>query len=73
MPLETSKPLRQVHIVGGGPVGLMLTVLLQAMGEYSIRLYEKRAQYTRTRMVKLDTYLVADDDTLALLEKLHIT
>jgi hypothetical protein len=60
MPLETSTPRRQVHIVGGGPVGLMLTALLQTMGGYDIRLYEKRSHYTRTRMVKLDTYLVAD-------------
>ena len=60
MPPETSTPRRQVHIVGGGPVGLMLTALLQTMGDYSIRLYEKRSEYTRTRMVKLDTYLVAD-------------
>ena len=60
MSLETSTPRRQVHIVGGGPVGLMLTALLQTMGDYSIRLYEKRTRYSRTRMVKLDTYLVAD-------------
>ena len=60
MPLETSTPRRRVHIVGGGPVGLMLTALLQTTGEYDIRLYEKRSHYTRTRMVKLDTYLVAD-------------
>jgi len=60
MPLETSTPRRQVHIVGGGPVGLILTALLQTMGDYDIRLYEKRTRYSRTRMVKLDTYLVAD-------------
>ena len=60
MSLETSTPRRQVHIIGGGPVGLMLTALLQTMGDYSIHLYEKRTDYTRTRMVKLDTYLVAD-------------
>ena len=60
MPLELSTPRRQVHIVGGGPVGLILTALLQTMGDYDIRLYEKRSRYSRTRMVKLDTYLVAD-------------
>ena len=38
----------------------MLTALLQTMGDFSIRLYEKRRAYTRTRMVKLDPYLVAD-------------
>jgi 2-polyprenyl-6-methoxyphenol hydroxylase-like FAD-dependent oxidoreductase len=53
-------PERRVHIVGAGPVGLMLTALLQTMGTFSIRLYEKRHDYTRTRMVKLDSYLVAD-------------
>ena len=60
MPLKTSTPRRQVHIVGGGPVGLMLTALMQTMGDYDIRLYEKRSHYTRTRMVQLDTYLVSD-------------
>lgn len=49
-----------MHIVGAGPVGLMLTALLQTTGTFSIRLYEKRREYTRTRMVKLDSYLVAD-------------
>jgi threonine dehydrogenase-like Zn-dependent dehydrogenase len=33
---------RRVHIVGAGPVGLMLTALLQTTGTFSIRLYEKR-------------------------------
>ena len=56
---ETSSP-RLVHVVGAGPVGLMTTALLQTMGEYRIRLYEKRPDYTRTRMVEIDTYLVAD-------------
>ena len=53
-------PEQRVHIVGAGPVGLMLTALLQTTGTSSIRLYEKRREYTRTRMVKLDSYLVAD-------------
>src|SRR6516225_11382710 len=60
MPSETRDGERQVHIVGAGPVGLMLTALLQTTGTFSIRLYEKRPEYTRTRMVKLDSYLVAD-------------
>jgi hypothetical protein len=38
----------------------MLTALLQTTGTFAIRLYEKRREYTRTRMVKLDSYLVAD-------------
>lgn len=60
MSMEASTPGRRVHIIGGGPVGLTLTALLQTMGDFSIRLYEKRRDYTRTRMVKLDRYLVAD-------------
>ena len=49
-----------VHIVGAGPVGLMLAALLQSMEGFSVRLYEKRHEYTRTRMVQLAPYLVAD-------------
>src|SRR4026208_492755 len=51
---------RRVHIIGAGPVGLLLTALLQSMEGVSVRLYEKRPAYTRTRMVKLASYLVAD-------------
>jgi 2-polyprenyl-6-methoxyphenol hydroxylase-like FAD-dependent oxidoreductase len=50
----------QVHVVGAGPVGLLLTALLQPMEGFSVRLYEKRHEYTRTRMVQLAPYLVAD-------------
>jgi 2-polyprenyl-6-methoxyphenol hydroxylase-like FAD-dependent oxidoreductase len=60
MPPEAKVAQRKVHVVGGGPVGLMLTALLQTAGDFSVRLYEKRHEYTRTRMVKLDSYLVAD-------------
>jgi 2-polyprenyl-6-methoxyphenol hydroxylase-like FAD-dependent oxidoreductase len=49
-----------VHVIGAGPVGLMLTALLQSMDGVSVRLYEKRHEYTRTRMVQLAPYLVAD-------------
>ena len=49
----------RVHIIGAGPVGLLLTALLQSLG-FSVRLYEKRPKYVRTRMVKLSSYLVAD-------------
>ncbi len=51
---------RQVHVVGAGPVGLLTAALLQSMEGYSVHLYEKRREYTRTRMVKLASYLVAD-------------
>src|SRR5215471_8993628 len=51
---------RRVHIIGAGPVGLFLTAMLQSMEGFSIRLYEKRPAYTRTRMVKLSPYLTAD-------------
>jgi len=54
-----SSPVR-VHVLGAGPVGLFLTALLQGLEGFSVRLYEKRTDYTRTRMVKLAPYLVAD-------------
>ena len=47
-------------MVGAGPVGLMLTALLQSLEGFSVRLYEKRHEYTRTRMVQLAPYLVAE-------------
>ena len=47
-------------MVGAGPVGLLLTALLQSMEGFYVRLYEKRHEYTRTRMVQLAPYLVAD-------------
>ncbi|MFO1210193.1 MAG: hypothetical protein U1E40_13395 [Amaricoccus sp.] len=50
----------RVHVLGAGPVGLFLTALLQAQEGFSVRLCEKRSDYTRTRMVKLAPYLVAD-------------
>jgi 2-polyprenyl-6-methoxyphenol hydroxylase-like FAD-dependent oxidoreductase len=50
----------RVHVVGAGPVGLLLTALLQSLEGFSVHLYEKRREYTRTRMVQLAPYLVAD-------------
>ncbi len=50
----------QVHVIGAGPVGLLLTALLQSMERFSVHLYEKRPEYKRTRMVQLAPYLVAD-------------
>jgi 2-polyprenyl-6-methoxyphenol hydroxylase-like FAD-dependent oxidoreductase len=50
----------RVHVLGAGPVGLLLTALLQSMEGFSVRLYEKRHEYTRSRMVQLAPYLVAD-------------
>ncbi|HEX5712240.1 MAG TPA: hypothetical protein VFX85_02880 [Solirubrobacterales bacterium] len=47
-------------MLGAGPVGLLLTALLQPVDGLSVRLYEKRGEYTRTRMVRLAEYLVAD-------------
>ena len=49
-----------MHVVGAGPVGLMLAALLQSTEGLTVRLYEKRREYTRTRMVQLAPYLVAD-------------
>ena len=57
---ETLPSPVRVHVVGAGPVGLMLTALLQTMEGVSVNLYEKRREYTRTRMVQLAPYLVAD-------------
>ncbi len=60
---ETAKPLTRgsrVHVVGAGPVGLLLTAMLQSTEGCSVRLYEKRPDYTRARMVRLAPYLVAE-------------
>jgi 2-polyprenyl-6-methoxyphenol hydroxylase-like FAD-dependent oxidoreductase len=54
-----ARPVR-VHILGAGPVGLLMTALLQSTERFSVHLYEKRRDYTRTRMVQLASYLVAD-------------
>ena len=64
MPAPTSidapRSERRVHIIGAGPVGLLMTAMLQSTEGFSIRLYEKRPTYTRSRMVKLASYLTAD-------------
>ncbi len=54
------RPPGTVHVVGAGPVGLFLTALLQSVAGQAVRLYERRDAYTRTRMVSLAEYLVAD-------------
>ena len=56
----TPRPEGRVHIVGAGPVGLFLAALLQSIDGYTVRLYERRPEYTRTRMVSLAPYLIAD-------------
>jgi 2-polyprenyl-6-methoxyphenol hydroxylase-like FAD-dependent oxidoreductase len=58
--LESPPFSGHVHVIGAGPVGLMLTALLQPIEGVSVHLYEKRREYTRTRMVQLAPYLVAD-------------
>jgi len=60
MTSQTLPPEVRVHIVGAGPVGLMLAALFQPMERFSVHLYEKRREYTRKRMVQLRDYLVAD-------------
>jgi len=57
---ETLPRSGRVHILGAGPVGLLMTALLQSTERFSLHLYEKRRDYTRTRMVQLAPYLVAD-------------
>ena len=59
-PSETLPPGGRVHVIGAGPVGLLIAALLQSMDGMSVHLYEKRPEYTRTRMVTLAQYLVAD-------------
>jgi hypothetical protein len=59
-PARTPRPAGRVHVVGSGPVGLFLTALLQSIDGQTVRLYERRAEFTRTRMVSLAPYLVAD-------------
>ena len=54
------RPQGRVHIIGAGPVGLFLAALLQGVEGQRVRLYERRSEYTRTRMVSLAKYLVAD-------------
>jgi 2-polyprenyl-6-methoxyphenol hydroxylase-like FAD-dependent oxidoreductase len=49
-----------VHVVGAGPVGSFMTALLQTIPGQRVLVYEKRSEYTRTRMVQLAPYLVAD-------------
>lgn len=57
---ETLPDEVRVHILGAGPVGLMLAALFQPMERFTVHLHEKRPAYTRTRMVQLRDYLVAD-------------
>jgi 2-polyprenyl-6-methoxyphenol hydroxylase-like FAD-dependent oxidoreductase len=57
---EAMPPTVRVHVLGAGPVGLVVTALLQSNDRFSVHLYEKRRDYTRTRMVQLAPYLVAD-------------
>ena len=57
---ETLPPTVRVHVVGAGPVGLLAAALLQSNERFSVHLYEKRQGYSRTRMVQLSQYLVAD-------------
>ena len=54
------RPSGRVHVMGGGPVGLFLTALLQSIDGQAIRLYERRDELPRTRMVSLAQYLLAD-------------
>ena len=58
--VRTKRPMGRVHVVGAGPVGLFLAALLQSIEGQPVRLYERRDEYTRTRMVSLAQYLIAD-------------
>jgi 2-polyprenyl-6-methoxyphenol hydroxylase-like FAD-dependent oxidoreductase len=50
-----------IHILGAGPVGLLTAATLQRTTERPISLYEKRPSYTRTRMVHLSPFLLAQE------------
>lgn len=58
--LDAARATQRVHILGAGPVGLVMAAMLQSLPGYAIRVYEKRPTYVRTRMVKLAPYLIAD-------------
>jgi hypothetical protein len=60
MAVDSELAVDQVHVIGAGPVGLLLAALLQDVDGVSVSLYEKRGEYTRTRMVQLASYLMAD-------------
>ena len=57
---ETVTSSTRIHVLGAGPVGLFTAALLQSNDHFSVHLYEKRRDYSRTRMVQLAPYLVAD-------------
>jgi 2-polyprenyl-6-methoxyphenol hydroxylase-like FAD-dependent oxidoreductase len=57
---EALPPGGRVHIVGAGPVGLLLAALLQSVEDIDVRLYEKRREYTRGRMVQLEPFLTSE-------------
>jgi 2-polyprenyl-6-methoxyphenol hydroxylase-like FAD-dependent oxidoreductase len=57
---ETLPPAVRVHVLGAGPVGLVVAALLQSTDRFTVHLYEKRRDYSRTRMVQVAPYLVAD-------------
>ena len=59
-PSGLGQATRRAHVIGAGPVGLMVAALLQPIEGLSVVLYEKRAGYTRLRMVHLEPYLAAD-------------
>ena len=57
---DASPSPTRVHVLGAGPVGLVVTALLQSNDRFAVHLYEKRRDYSRTRMVQLAPFLVAD-------------
>ena len=46
----------RVHVVGAGPVGLMLTALLQSVEGVSVRLYEQRREYDHSKLRMMEQY-----------------
>jgi 2-polyprenyl-6-methoxyphenol hydroxylase-like FAD-dependent oxidoreductase len=45
---------KKVVIVGGGPVGLTQAIILKQLGFSSIKILEKRKEYTRSQIISID-------------------
>ena len=56
----TPRPASRVHVLGAGPVGLFVAALLQSIDGQQVSIYERPDAESRTRMVSLAEYLIAD-------------
>ena len=53
---ETLPPAIRVHVVGAGPVGLLLTALLQPLERFSLHSMKSAATTLMPRMVQIASY-----------------